>query len=350
MNGAWMLLTPAPFEVDGEAMAIVADVEHARYLSPRGEDLPGLDRERTARVALVIDRAPTTPVEWVQVATCNIGLCILGAIVEADTFEDAYLQALAAVRAWQPSSPVESRQDRLAREAALMYEWSSLYPEAAAGDVDDPDADLALAQLMLPPLDPSRRHTWMPFAVGERDCGFCDQPVDGQLHVDARTWLVAVARPFARSIMAKAALLHMTMNQRQAARIRESLSDDIKKFCDVITPDVRSPEVSRRALLAATAAGIDLCRQAWHTQPSFDDGRRIFHLEHVVPVRAIRERCLTADDEDELVAILSSVRLAWILKTENRELDRLGLRTRRDDPDAAYRSAGIALMTCHPSL
>lgn len=101
--------------------------------------------------------------------------------------------------------------------------------------------------------------------------------------------------------------------------------------------------------MAATATGLDLCRQAWPSQPPYDDGRLTYHLAHVIPVRAMRERCLTAKDEDEVVATLASVRLAWISKNENRELVRLGLRTRRDDPDEAYRLAGIDLMACHPA-
>jgi hypothetical protein len=181
----------------------------------------------------------------------------------------------------------------------------------------------------------------MPFGVGEAACGFCDQEADGPLHSSA-TPLEFVAKPFARSLRAKARLLHAGLTPRQDARLRESLSDDIEN-CDIVTPDLRPPEVSAAAL-AAAPEGIVLYREAWHSQPRFDPGRAVFHVEHVVPVRSLREDCIAATTEDAVVGVLAGIRVAWILKSEDRELSRLGYRTLRDRPDEAYREAGIELV------
>jgi integrase/recombinase XerD len=86
-------------------------------------------------------------------------------------------------------------------------------------------------------------------------------------------------------------------------------------------------------------------RDYWHDQPSFDAGREIFHFEHVVPVSAVRTACCHQNSEGAVFAILKSrLRVAWILKSEDAELTRLGHRSNRPDPDAAYRNAGIRLV------
>ena len=70
----------------------------------------------------------------------------------------------------------------------------------------------------------------------------------------------------------------------------------------------------------------------------------MFHLEHVVPISSLREWCLAAQDEDEIVEILrEKVTIAWILKQKDRALTRLGHRHERPDPAAAYAAAGIRL-------
>jgi hypothetical protein len=160
--------------------------------------------------------------------------------------------------------------------------------------------------------------------------------------------LEVAAIPFARSLLAKRELLDVDgLSTRQRARVMESLSDDLKKFCDVVTPELRAPFVSRAARAAAATLDVDLCQHGWHSQSGFDKGRAVFHVEHVIPVRALRATCLTAASLSDVVNALSTVRIAWILKSEDRELTRLGYRTQRDDPERAYREAGIELVTCH---
>lgn len=66
-----------------------------------------------------------------------------------------------------------TRRERLDHEARVMHEWSVRFPEAASGDVDDPEADLALAKAMSPPVDPSSPHSWLPVALTQPKCWWC---------------------------------------------------------------------------------------------------------------------------------------------------------------------------------
>src|SRR3954463_3331247 len=77
-----------------------------------------------------------------------------------------------------------------------------------------------------------------------------------------------LAQPFAQALLCKRPLLHMpTLTDRQRARVLESMSDDLKKLCDVVTPALKPPRVSRRAQQRAQEMGVDLCSQTWHAQP-----------------------------------------------------------------------------------
>jgi len=143
---------------------------------------------------------------------------------------------------------------------------------------------------------------------------------------------------FAQSIHAKAtALRTLELTASQRARLRESISDDIKKCTNFIPP-----EVSVAAHDEAQPLGVDLSTKNWHDQPSFDAGREIFHFEHIVPVSAIRTMCESAESADATFSVLrTKLRVAWILKREDLELTRLGYRSERADPDAAYEHAKI---------
>lgn len=157
------------------------------------------------------------------------------------------------------------------------------------------------------------------------------------------------AEIFAESLWAKRRLLRAcTLLDRQQARLKESMSDDLKKYCDIVVPALLPLQVSDRAREAARDLGVDLCRSTWHSQPTFDPGRTRFHLEHVLPVSQLRSRAIAADALSGVVEVLLGVRLAWILKEEDRELTRLGHRSKRLDAAAAYSEAGITLSACHP--
>lgn len=144
---------------------------------------------------------------------------------------------------------------------------------------------------------------------------------------------------FANAIWAKVELLQSgILQERERRRVMESISDDIKK-CTDLTP----PRVSLAAREEARRREVDLDGMGWHDQPRFDPGRAIFHREHVIPVKTIRARCLDAESARPIVDALKSAEVAWILKSEDRRLTQLGLRSNRPDPADAYRKAGIIL-------
>jgi hypothetical protein len=64
----------------------------------------------------------------------------------------------------------------------------------------------------------------------------------------------------------------------------------------------------------------------------------------VTPVKSIRTACIASGDQAGIVTALMSIRVAWILKSENAEVDWLKFRHDRPDPVAAYREPGIELV------
>ena len=135
----------------------------------------------------------------------------------------------------------------------------------------------------------------------------------------------AVVNAFARSIFAR-------------KRVREAVSGDIRKYADLI-----DHSASDAALALAATMGVDLRSVGWHDQETFDSGRKLFALEHVVPVSQLRDACLDARSEAEVAESLVRARVAWVCHEEDQALTDLGYRSDRPDPEAAYRAAGISL-------
>jgi hypothetical protein len=145
--------------------------------------------------------------------------------------------------------------------------------------------------------------------------------------------------PFAQSIHAKATAVHeLELTIEQRARVLESISDDIKKCTNFV-----DPRVSIGAKKVADRRKIDLWSKNWHDQPAFDPGRQVFHLEHFIPVSTIREACLEQSAAGIREILSTRLQIVWILKTENAKLTKLGYRSRRPEPEAAYRAAGIEI-------
>jgi hypothetical protein len=153
-------------------------------------------------------------------------------------------------------------------------------------------------------------------------------------------------RLFAQSIFAKAAALKspdLTPNQRK--RLRSTITADIRACGGLLYPEALPPEVSEAALREAGRLGVDIYRQNWHSQSSFDKGRKVFHWEHVDTISSIQEACEVAGSAEAVLEVLRTrLRVAWILKREDKELTRLGFRSKRPDPDGAYRAANIVLV------
>ena len=135
------------------------------------------------------------------------------------------------------------------------------------------------------------------------------------------------------------ALQELQLDPDEVTCIKGSISGDIRKYTDLL-----EPVVSERAHDHAQRLGVDLRAMRWRDQHGFDKGRQVFHFEHIVPVAVVRAKCLEATCGDEIRYILREwARVAWILKEEDRTLTDLGYRSKRPDPEIAYKSAGIRL-------
>lgn len=78
------------------------------------------------------------------------------------------------------------------------------------------------------------------------------------------------------------------------------------------------------------AGGRDLRSMSWNQQRAYIDPKReIYHYEHTVEVGALTENILTAKSVDEIVAILMTYKICWILKAEDSELNRIDAERRR---------------------
>lgn len=143
---------------------------------------------------------------------------------------------------------------------------------------------------------------------------------------------------FSEAIYSKAEALRKRLTDKVTkARLLESVTVDIRKFTDLVT--------AKRSVAADNKfkeMNIEFSDFRWQSQPKFDKGRTIFHLEHYVPVLTIRNECLSAKTVEAICSILRErPKLVWILKAENERLDKLGFRTNRLDPAEAYHAAGI---------
>ena len=149
-------------------------------------------------------------------------------------------------------------------------------------------------------------------------------------------------RIFAGSIFAKVrALKSLELNRKQRTRLRDTITAEIRA-CGLLYPEVA--EVSEAALREAAGRGVNLWAEIWQTQRKFDPDRAVFHWEHVNPVACIQKACEAAESGKEVLDALVLSRVAWILKEEDRQLTDLGFRSKRPDPEEAYRRAGIVLV------
>lgn len=91
----------------------------------------------------------------------------------------------------------------------------------------------------------------------------------------------------------------------------------------------------------------DLRRFDWGDQPSRmkDPGRKIFHFEHVNPLNNIVESILKSKCETAIRSHIMKIKIAWILKEEDRLLTKgIGGSWRSKRPDDAYERLNIQLV------
>ncbi len=148
-------------------------------------------------------------------------------------------------------------------------------------------------------------------------------------------------KAFATAIWAKKAAHDSTENAVHKRRLLESISDDIKKAS---TFHRHSVSVAAKEKARRMRAQPKLSELTWHDQRRFDPEREMFVTDHMIPVSAIRQRCLRATSEQRVKSILArDIKVVWILREEDKELNKNGHRFRRPDPGAAYRHAGIKI-------
>jgi len=158
-----------------------------------------------------------------------------------------------------------------------------------------------------------------------------------------------VLKLFAQPIFAKMRALkwpELKLSPRQQARLRISISEDIKSCGGLLFPDLISPKVSKAAKREADRIGVvAIHTMGWQSQKDFDPGRKTFHWEHFTPVSTIQELCEKANSEEDVFDVLRRhLQIVWILKREDEELTRLGFRSKRPDPHKAYLDAEIELL------
>ena len=110
-----------------------------------------------------------------------------------------------------------------------------------------------------------------------------------------------------------------------------------------------TPVVSTEAQRKAHEMGVgELSLYNWNHQRKEmkDDKRSIFHWEHVYPVSSIANALLglTNVQIEEITKILSIADIAWILKSEDRMLNKKGYKSKRpENPWDAYTDCGIGI-------
>ncbi len=157
--------------------------------------------------------------------------------------------------------------------------------------------------------------------------------------------LRALMTPFAVAIFAKAEALRnyaAGLSNSLTRRLVESIGEDVKK-----ATNFRPHDVSVAAAEAARGLGIDdLGVKTWHDQPKFDPRRTTFLVEHMIPVSALVYACTQKETVEAVLDVLTDrLRVVWLLRAEDNALTLLGFRTKRSNPDEAYRLAGIEIVS-----
>ena len=117
-------------------------------------------------------------------------------------------------------------------------------------------------------------------------------------------------------------------------------SNTIKAVFRSATDDKKVEYVSKAALKKAKELGIDLYSMTWLNQNKFDPKRKIFHYEHCNPIKELRSAVLDTDESTQ--KILKRDIVCWILKSENKELDKHGYREKRPGGwQKCYKECGI---------
>lgn len=158
-------------------------------------------------------------------------------------------------------------------------------------------------------------------------------------------YFASLVEPFAAGLLHKCRALHeLGLNAHQRSRLREAISIDLRKLCDILVPAARPPRISEAANAVASSMGVDLRNTTWHSQKKVD-GYRTFTYEHMTPINWFVSEIGKATSPEEVLNIIDqNMWISWVTKEEDAELRRLGYASARPNPASAYKDAGITLL------
>jgi len=135
--------------------------------------------------------------------------------------------------------------------------------------------------------------------------------------------------------------------QSETDALRKFFKKALMSFCRHL--EYFAPlNVSEAAQTWATERGVPTLRSLtkYEERARFGAEKDALLWEHQKPAKDIFDDLVDAGgaSDEEILAILKTARIAWILSSENARI--MPKKGRRDDPDAAYRQADIKMLWC----
>ena len=140
-------------------------------------------------------------------------------------------------------------------------------------------------------------------------------------------------------------MLNSIRNQYRMSNTKKArlYNNTIKAIFRSKTDDKHVEYVSKKALAKAKELGIDLYSMTWLNQTKVDPKRTIFHYEHCNPIKELRLAVLNTNKN--IQDILKQDIVCWILKDEDKELNKHGYKSKRPNGWLkCYKECGIEYM------
>jgi len=136
--------------------------------------------------------------------------------------------------------------------------------------------------------------------------------------------------------------LAYSYNNTNSKLERSKLKTMINKVLRVAMNFETLTHASEKALLLAEEHNIDLKKMTWENQNTYDKGRKMFVYEHKATVNDLSIQII--NDPENTLSILNSMEIIWLTREEDNNLNWLGYRIKRPDPDKAYEDAKIKVV------
>jgi len=131
----------------------------------------------------------------------------------------------------------------------------------------------------------------------------------------------------------------LTSVKKEKSHLKAMITKCIRIVDDSCTID----RASHAAAHIADGLGIDLSKMTWVNQTRFDPGRKLFVFEHKTPINTLVQKMI--ENPNDVLNILNNMEIVWITREEDAILNALGYRKNRSDHDAAYKEAGIEIIS-----